>query len=151
MGLNVNNFPGGAATKEFFFPANAGTEKSTINGFFCTYRINAAGETAVITMLVPRDFQGISESVVVCTRVSNLAMKVDLATNYGTIDEDYDTHSETDNDVDVPAGAAKDFEEIDISGVLSGIAAGDIVGLKVTADNVDVPDIYIFGIRFRYY
>lgn len=141
-----------AAAMEFFEKvpdpdANVGTHPAMrlVDGQDVTVRIE---------FLVPHDFSAIhtAEIIVVPAATGNLRRSV--ATNFGGCGEDYNVHTDS-----IAAGevavTVNDVECLDISAALTGLAAGDYVGVEFTRhashanDTVDA-DVYLLGLRFRY-
>lgn len=138
----------GAPTKEFFIPATNGTEAHA--PFYETgYRINTSTDAAFIMFFVPHDFTSITDAVVMLEAATTATHRLNFFSTYGANGEKRNTHSESDLNNDL-ALTLIEFYEFDISGILSNLAANDYVGIRVLGDAVNVPDVTIIGVRFKY-
>jgi len=108
----------------------------------------AQNKYATFNFYVPHDFTTITEAVIVAHRgITAENLDIDLDATYGAAGEDKHNHNETDA-ASVYTLVGGKLTEIDVSGVLTGIAAGDYVGL--TIENKEVAAIQIVEFRFRY-
>lgn len=141
-----------APANELFIPApdpdtNVGTHPAMrlVDGQDVTVRIE---------FLVPNNFSSIEAAEIILVPGGTGNLRRSVSTNYGACGESYNTHSES-----IAAGevavTANQIECLDISAALTGIAAGDYVGIEFTRhgsaaeDTVDA-DCYFLGFRFRY-
>lgn len=150
-----------APTKEFFAPANEGTELAP-SGNHLGYQIDAVDEHARVEFLIPADFSSITSAVVVAIVLAtswdpSVPMRLSVYTQYGTLDEQYFTHEEQNVTAENAEGhcTVGDFISWDISGVLSALAAGDYVGLRLLyaagIDNEYNATYALFiGVHFKY-
>lgn len=115
---------------------------------------NGAAVSVRNQLLIPEDFHQLVSAVVVIIpgATGNLRRSVD--TDYGAIGEAYNTHSES-----IAAGevavTANVLTSISVAAALTGIAAGDFVGITFTrhADHVNdtvEANCYYLGILVRY-
>lgn len=136
------------ATREFFIPVTYGTEMSALYYFPAAY-INAEDEVAYMSFFVPHDYSSIVEAVVMIIPAAGFTHRFNLYSDYGANGEVYSAHSEAALDVDVALTLGY-IDELDVSGILSALAAGDYVGIKVLADGTNTPNVYVVGLRFKY-
>lgn len=135
------------ATKEVFGPVVHATEITVINQYPIA-KLDADGEFAYMSFKVPHDFSSIvSAQIVLASGWNGNNQNLDISASYGAIGEDKATHQE--NDV----ASVYDFvggiwTTIDISGILTALAAGDLVGINLTTH--EVLELYVLGVRFRY-
>jgi len=137
----------GIPTKEFYVWLNE-TESTEIitNGARC----NAAAEVAKFEkFLIPHDFISIQSIVAIVQPAATSTQRFDIHAFYSQVGEAYNTHNETDNDFDTVM-VASEIVEIDVTGALSALSAGDIVALTLTADAVNTPNCIVQGLRVRY-
>lgn len=148
MGFHSIPAVGNGATKEFTVYLSEADCTDYVDSFA---RINAASEDAEFKkFIIPHDFTALVEAVVDWFSGATATMRFDILGQYGGIGEGPYTHNESDNDVDVVCVINK-YNEIDISGVLTSLTAGDIVFIKVTADaTVNIPNGWVASLRIKY-
>lgn len=142
--MPVDN-PSEGATKEFWIPVAADSNC----GDFAANLVNASGGTERISFFIPHDFSSIVEIVaVIIPNTTDSEWDLDIASDYATADEPYNTHSESETSTTYNL-TNNQIAEIDLSPVLTSIAAGDYVGIKIE-NNKSGYGIMLLGIRFRY-
>lgn len=143
--------PAGAG-REIFYPVapylGAGAELS-YDGTHPGMLIDGAAEWCITEFFVPADFTTITNSVVVVISKATATHRLNFDTNYAASGEDKDTHTGSAADVDT-AMTDELIYEIDISSALASLAASDYVGVKVTGDDTNIPDVLVLGVRFKY-
>ncbi|MHA1353581.1 MAG: hypothetical protein ACTSR1_00215 [Candidatus Heimdallarchaeota archaeon] len=119
------------------------------------YRVRPAAGTASMwgTFLIPRDFNSIidlSIDLSISAGAAGPDKSIDITTRYCAYGEDLNTHSESD------IGTLHDFSgltdsrtKIDITSVITGVSAGDRVGIDMD-NNLIGGYIYVFGIEGTY-
>ncbi len=137
-----------AATKEFFVPVNHADDMNQTSGLPGGY-INAAGESAWVAFHIPHDFNSITEAVVLINPLANGTHRFDIISDYAAVGEDYETHSGSDLNHDFSMTASQLYE-IDVSGVLSSLSAGDYGGIMLLGDATNTPNALVIGFRFKY-
>lgn len=137
-----------SATKEFFVPATFGTDPQK-KGEYAGYYIDAAADIACITFYAPNDFSTIIDAVVMVIAEATATQRLNLNSNYAAVGELSDAHAESVSDVDTVM-VVNTVYEIDISGILTALAAGDYVGVRVSGDGTNEPTLQVVGVRFRY-
>ncbi|GAG87226.1 unnamed protein product, partial [marine sediment metagenome] len=139
---------GAGGTLEFFVPVTFATEIKASDEY-PGGRIDATADLAHIGFSVPADFTSITTAVVVRFAEATATHRLNYSSRYAAEGQDKDTHQEALEDQDV--AETNDFVyEQDISGILSSLAAGDYVGIKVNGDATNIPNDQIFGVRFKY-
>tara|TARA_Y100000310_G_scaffold84594_1_gene81490 strand:- start:5135 stop:5569 length:435 start_codon:yes stop_codon:yes gene_type:complete len=138
----------GPAAKELFIPVTAGD----VWGAFYSYPIMNcynAGHLARMTFQVPTDFTSIvAAELIVIPAETEAANNWDIYSDYAGTGESAITHSENDTATTYNSVDNQIFA-IDLSGILSALAANDFVGIKfVMQDNAH--DAKVLGVRFRY-
>ncbi len=95
-----------------------------------------------------------AQIILVSAATGNLYRSV--TTDFGKLcsDEAYNTHSDSIT-ADIVAVTADELECLDVSDALTGIAAGDLIGVTFTREGTDVLDtvganVHYLGIRLRY-
>jgi len=109
------------------------------------------GEFAAMILQVPHDFSSITDAVLVVVPASNAnaSWNVDIEVIYGANGEANNAHSDTDTGSTYDWSTDDlDIVEIDISGLLGNLAAGDYVNVEV--ENNETDDLGIYGVRLRY-
>jgi len=138
-------------TREFFVPTiDSNGTFGTGTGTPLAHYIDS-GEEALIVFAVPADFSSITEAVIVVIPGNNAVSSwdIDLETNYGADGEAYTTHNETDTSSTYDFSTADSkWKEIDISGLLSSLAANDYVHVEIENNQTD--DLAVLGVRFKY-
>lgn len=139
----------GNATKERFAPATNGTGAHSKLGQFTSWRCNGnTAQWAAMSMFIPHDFKSISEFVIMVIPLGNFGFQVDM--NWAASSELYTTGS----GIILPAGLIAPLNivtEIDISGVLGGIAAKDYLGIVITDRGVPGDsNFHVIGSRLLY-
>jgi len=138
----------GAPTKEFFIPATEGTE-SYYDSNHCGYRIDAINDHARIEFYTPHDFSSITDAVLILIAFATASHEFRLYSNYGAQGTNKATHSQASAWI-TEAMTDNILHEYDISGILSSLAAGDYVGIKVLGGDGPVPNFLVLGVRLRY-
>lgn len=134
-------------TREFFVPIVTYDDTQQRVGYHSVMLISSPN-SGYIDFHAPHDFTSIVEAVVVGISENNVALaNLDLYSQYGAVTEAYNTHAEQDLASTYPL-TANDIFELDISGILTALAAGDYVGIRIK--NSAFWNIYVIGIRFRY-
>ncbi len=138
-----------AGTKEFFAPVNAGTNQPTFDGDHVRVLCDLVNNTAGAEFVVPPDFTAITEAVIVVIPLTtDVAANWNIDSDYGAAGQTKNTHSENDAASTYNVTADQIFE-VDISGILTSLAAGDYVGIKITL-GAGTDDFEMLGIRFKY-
>lgn len=135
-------------TKELFVPATFGS----IDNFYGAYpvkRCNIANPHAYMCFMAPLDFSSISSAqIIVIPRATQGAANWDIESDYAAAGEAYNTHHESDS-ASTYEVADNQLFAIDVSGILSGLAAGDFVGIKLTQSTTG-HDVDVLGLRLKY-
>ncbi len=145
----LHSHAAGGATKEFFIPVTFATAIGISNRQHIGGDIDFTPDKAYIEFYVPSDFSSITEAVVVRQSNTTATKRLNYTSYYGAEGEDAGGHTETLLDQDTAEIFFIIYEQ-DISGILSSLAAGDYVSIKVTGDAVNTPDDVIFGVRLKY-
>jgi len=137
----INN-PGSPPTKEFqVLPALYYLNATPVGvGQHPALDMDAAAESIYFEFPIPGDFNAITSFVLVFIANATKTHRLNLQSNYFTVGEPSNEHSETQNDIDIVCTDGLTYQ-VDVSQVLSAIVQGDHVGLKVTGDAVNVLDI----------
>ena len=157
--INVDNTEGAAVWKQTSGTQNSGTQEVFYNADYDTdlsdFRVQTVGTSSAqrFTFFVPHDFISLTSAVLVMIPDANAAgsgKDIDLDSDYGKIGESRNNHSESDTTTIYDfTGKNNQFTEIDISGILSLLAALDYVGIRVTHNTIGGALRYL-GIRLRY-
>ena len=133
------------ATKELW--SSVGAPNTTIGDFISHNVYN--GTIAYISFKVPHDFTTItSAEIILVATTSNATANYDVASDYGAIGEAYNTHSEADAATTYNV-TLNQLYALDISGILTAIAADDYVGISLT-NNIVAEACYVIGLRLKY-
>ena len=113
-----------------FFEVNAGA--TTAVGDLAVRGTASGGAVSRTTLKIPDMAHNIRD----CTLIANAAgtdagWDLDLATDYGTVSEPYNQHSEADTTTTYNVTASQHFL-INLLGVATSLGAGDILGVAVT-------------------
>lgn len=137
------------ATKEFFVPATYGDGTHQAFVDYPVWYCGAVDKFAAVAFYVPADFNSITEAVFVGVPANTqAAANYDIYSDYAAAGELYNAHSESDlaSTYNVTINI---MTEIDISGILSALAAGDYVGVRLMVKAVDHYFLAL-GVRFKY-
>lgn len=151
------------ATREFSVPCLGGTT-ALLKGYFNGYEVDDAigNDFAYIQFTVPADFTTITSALIIGIAIAAnvdvaLPMVANLNSEYGTLDEAYNNHTENAaNQLNVEGHTTvDDLISWDISGILSGIAAGDRVSLRLNGGTHEVgvknqTDVLVTEARLKY-
>ena len=149
----IDNIPtwqvaGDGATKEFFVPVNRADDFDQTGALPGAY-INSTGERAWIAFHIPHDFSSITEAVVILNPLTTATHRFDITSDYAAVGEAFNIHSESDLNHDFSMTAFQ-FYEMDVSGVLSSLSAGDYGGIKLLGDATNTPNALVIGFRLKY-
>lgn len=140
----------GAATREFFYPVNS---RSTVVGigWHSAVLVNGPSEYGYIECYIPHDFSSLTDIVLVHVPQTDLSpMNCEGYSDYAAVGEAYNTHTLASQALSQNT-TANDITELDISSLVTALAAGDylgvIVGQAALGDNMNS---YILGVRLRY-
>lgn len=141
-----------AFTKEFFEPIN--TTGTTPDDYFAhtCKTLDVEDEFSVCDFGVPADFSSIiAAELFIVSSDTQAAVDYDISSSYGAEGQNCVVHQESDttSTYSVSAGI---FYAIDISGILSSLAAGDVVGIKLIKQVAVGTETWVkvFGIHFKY-
>ncbi len=111
----------------------------------------ALNDYGLMSFKVPHDFVAItSAEIIVIPQATEANADWDISSDYGAVGEAYNTHSEADAASTYNVVSNQLFA-VDVSGILTALAADDYVGIKLLQANDDIAnDVYILGLRFRY-
>lgn len=149
MGSKVQN-PGGIPTREFFWPSTLGTGVPALNiGTYPGTDCLTGGAGGYVAGVIPHDFNAIDEAVLmIIPHDTNAVGNIDIYSHYASPGEQENVHTEQDLASTYNITTHEIFE-IDISGILSDIAAGDYLGLLAVAFNA-TSEFLLVGMRLRY-
>lgn len=134
--------------KTLWVPVTYGTTMGNY-GAYPLARCTALLNTAYISFKVPDDLHTITEAkVVVIPRVTQAAADWDIYSYYAAVGEAYNTHTESDTTSTYNVTDEQMFE-VDISGILTSLAAGDYVGIMFSLHNA-AHDVDVLGVMFKY-
>ncbi len=139
-------------TKEFFSPIVSfldGGVWTPIGGADSrpSAALAANGDAAFMSFMVPQDFNAIvSAAILGAPFTTDAAADWDISSDYAAIGQDKSTHQESDNitTYNVANGV---IYAVDISGILSSLSPGDLVGVRLDRRTIT---IRVYGIWFRY-
>ena len=138
-----------AATKEFFALVTYGTEIGRWDKFPVAI-CNGDGEHAFVGFFIPADFSSITDVVgVLQPRQTHANAGIDIFSAYGADGQAYNAHSENDT-ASTYNITTNQIYELDLSGILSSLAAGDYVGVQFILTGGSAGDFNLMGIRFKY-
>ena len=136
-------------TKQFFVPVT--TDEAIAFPYtddLTNFVTASTGATAGVRFLfyIPDDFTTLSEAKIVVRPDATETVTYDLAANFAAAGEAYTTHSDSVADA-TQAVTINVLAELDASTTLTGVAAGDYVGLRFESDtNI----IFVIGLMIKY-
>lgn len=145
------------ATREFFvsFQFGANCVLGLGIGYYATWTMGDAADSVALNFIVPHDFTAITEAVIVYIEddAANPAQHFDwtINTTFAAKDEAYDTHTDSDTADSLAVTEENYVRELDASTALTGLVAGDYVGLQFKIDALEAnTTVYAMGLRFKY-
>uniref|UniRef100_A0A6M3KLA9 Uncharacterized protein n=1 Tax=viral metagenome TaxID=1070528 RepID=A0A6M3KLA9_9ZZZZ len=143
----VDDNAGGGVKAIWAVPTNGTGTNSSIVTYPAYYCQN--GQNCLMTFKVPAAFTTISSVYIwVVPTVTQAAANWDIFSKYGSVGEVYDEHGGTLNVPTYNVTNAVLFR-IDISSVLTSLAAGDIVGIEFLVSSAN-HDAKVLGLLFEY-
>jgi len=144
--LKISNLPSGSVpTKEIFYMAR---EYGSNEG---NYRVRSVSSTASsrFTFKVPHDFNTLSSLVFVAIPEADISNgDVDLYSDYASVGEDAQIHTESDLLYTINA-TSNQITEFDISSVYTNLNANDYCGLQWDNNGIGTT-LDVLGIRLKY-
>tara|TARA_Y100000310_G_scaffold281082_1_gene301311 strand:- start:17005 stop:17472 length:468 start_codon:yes stop_codon:yes gene_type:complete len=141
---------GGNPTQEFFTPVCGVLNgvMGTSNGW--TYAdLNASGEKGLTSFYIPDDYSSLTEATIWIHAIGGgAAENWDIDSNYAADGEAYNQHTESDTGTTYNV-TGNTMYEIDASGILTGIAAGDYCTVTLTSATTG-HDCRVIGVRIKY-
>lgn len=134
-------------TMEFFVPISWGDDLGVLGRFF---RQNSNGDVSYsyATFRMPSNFSSLtSAKFMIIPDGAHTPGDLDLATDYGADGEAYTTNQET--DTQTPNMVGNQILGVDASGVLTGIAADDYVGITIVRGAAG-HNFYGIGVYVKY-
>ena len=132
-----------------WFDDSAGTDKPLeYLGAFAVAPSLWANDVAFLNFRCPENFGTLTEAkIVVIPIATQAAADWDTTSAYGASGESYGTHVES-NTVSTYNVTANILFEVDVSGILTALAASDYVGLRLYNKN-DAHDVDVIGFFMR--
>lgn len=141
--------PADVATKELYVPVTYKNPNLSTTGDFPVALLAIVGDTCFTSFEIPHDFNGlVAARLIVIPKATQAAANWDIDSDYGSIGQAYNIHSEADAASTYNVTLDELFE-VNLNGILSAIVAGDKVGIKVTLQD-NAHDVHVIGIRLRY-
>ena len=137
-------------TKEFFVPitSDSGPAFPYTVIFGNVWPLRIAGNLVVVhfTFYIPLDFSSLTDLKLVMIPDTTETVQIDGISRYAAVGQDNETHSDSLNNQTVSA-VGDQLTELDLSGLLASVGAGDYVGLRITSNTVE---LRILGLRVKY-
>jgi len=148
--ITIGGSAPGSPTKEIFIPVTHNISGAmTFIDKYAVCRTDAAGEFCSMNFYVPDDFSSITEAVVVvAVRATQASANWDVFVSYAAVGQAHTTHAAEDSSSTYNVTAIQIFE-IDISGELGSLAAGDYVGVRFM-NSTTGHDADVIGVRLKY-
>ena len=118
-------------------------------GYHVGFDMDATNERAYFEFLVPHDFTSLTTAVLIVIPNSTTTMRISLYSDYAAVGETRNVHSET-SEGESFAVTGGEMSAVDISGILSNLAANDYVGIEIKGYSSSAPDWCITGIKITY-
>ena len=134
--------------KTLWVPVTYGTTMGNY-GYYPVARLAGLFDSAHISFCTPHDFHSITEAhIAVIPRATQAAADWDIHASYAAVGEAYNNH--------VGHDAASTYNvtnnqifEVDISTILTSLAAGDYVGVDIELGDA-AHDVDVLGVMFKY-
>ena len=136
-------------TKEFFvYVAQRTTLSYPYNGLTGNFPHNTLtdGNDAIFLFHIPNDFTTLTDAVVVVLPDASETIQWDIDTDFGANGEAYNANTDSVTD-DTLAVTLSQLAECDVSAGLTGIAAGDYVGMSFQSNTTNI-QVVILRIRY---
>ena len=135
------------ATKEFIRFPMSGTAAANLDDW--RHIPTTSTDQVFWVILMPTDFTSLSAAEVVCIPDAEETLDWDIDVSVAAVGEAHngDTRQALNESLVIAAGDVGDIVELDISGVMTGLAAGDYVGVRFQSDD---SDIRVIGLRIKY-
>ncbi len=136
---------------EIFIYPSLNSASSTLNpfnqGVGNWYTANADASDAVFFHFrVPSNFSSLTSLKVVMIPDTTETIDYSLQSDYGSVNEDYDNHSESDSNVQ-PSVTSGKITEVDASTVFTSMAGSDYCALEFDSNT---NDLRVIGLYFKY-
>lgn len=119
-------------------------------GHYPAAKLVTNGAAGYCTFQVPSGFTALDEAtIVVIPQFAVGAANWDTFVNFAAVGETYNTHS-ADETAATYDTTSKPIFGISITALLSGIVAGDFVGVKLLCPAGAADGCYALGVRFKY-
>tara|TARA_Y100000310_G_scaffold295019_1_gene325971 strand:+ start:2936 stop:3436 length:501 start_codon:yes stop_codon:yes gene_type:complete len=133
-------------TKEVWFEVG---HTGNFSGYFNVGWLAGSGQSIRMNGRVPDDFVSLTEAkIIVIPRATQGAANWDIFSYYAANGEAYNTHSESDTSTTYNV-TLNQFFEVDISGILTSLAAGDYVGVGLQQSTAG-HDVNVIGAFLKY-
>jgi len=149
--VHANNYTNTLPTKEFWSSA-AGADQAVYAGNFVVLAGTwDSGVEAGISFKVPHNFTSLTSAEIIVWEDTGTygTANLDIGANYGAAGENYNIHAETDRASTYNLVQNK-FTAIDVSGILTSLAANDYVSIRISNEDGGTFDLWVVGLRLRY-
>ncbi|KKK51010.1 hypothetical protein LCGC14_3119300, partial [marine sediment metagenome] len=139
----------GGGTLGFFVPVNYTDATMNFDGIWPVAQLSTSGHRAFTSFYIPSDFSSITEAVIiVIPKFTQASNNWDIQCYYASAGQASNTHVENDTAATYNTVANQLFE-VDISGILTSLVAGDYASAKITLSDSG-HDLNVIGVRFKY-
>jgi hypothetical protein len=155
QGAGVDPTYSALSSRELWAPVTYGISNGVVDvlgvlGNFPDVYCSALNDIAHVSFRVPSDFTSLLQAkFVVVPQTTLAAADWDIAATYASVGEGYNTHIQSDA-VTTYNVTIVIIYEVDLSGILSNIAAGDYVGVSIKNAGGLGHRFYALGVRFKY-
>ena len=143
-------------TKQFFqgvtafYNGAASADMTMTAGAHAMAAMRAQWAKAGTTFKMPHDFNSLTAAYyVIVAQDTDAAAELTIASSYGAVGEAYNAHTESDT-TSTYSITDTEIEEIDISGILTGVAADDYVGISITTRDANSVNYDVLGVMIYY-
>jgi hypothetical protein len=140
-------------------PPNFGAGTSvTVPESFNNYGTGENANTSQVTqiyftLLIPSDFSTLVSAAIVMLTTSATNLRNDVATSFAAKDEAFNAHTDSIAENTFAMGE-NTIEHLNIAGALTGLAAGDVLGILLTRHGDDAADtvgtLDVLGVYIEY-
>lgn len=141
--------PGEAPTKQIYSPVTYAGNVMGAKSWYPVAVLAASPQRANISLHIPHDFNSLTSAVIrVIPGATDGAAEWNISAVYAAVGEGYTTHFASDASITFNVTNNEIFD-IDISGLLTNLAALDIIGVQIQMRSAD-PDVNVLGVIIRY-
>lgn len=129
-------------------PASTGTGALATLGSGVPVTFLDQNEHCSMSFYIPSGYGSLTKAVIIVSpSATSGTWNLDIFSDYGASGENYNNHSSQDTSSTYSLTAGK-ISEIDVSGIISSLAAGDTGGVQI--QNLEIDPFYVYGLFMEF-